>query len=820
MIFSSKCLKYCIIRNSFFIKKKNLIKFVHGRNLKFFHLSNIYKNLKVEEDYFYINPLRKLSCIGCGEFLQTTNEKKSGYVPFSVYEKYSNGRLKFYTKVKGEEVDSIPDGVKVDVNNFSNFRVKTKIVLCKRCYRLQHYKIADVKCEVDINRIENIIKCRKQLQEDIKKKAENTKKKSLEKAEKNNNESENEETKNENKNYYNNINKHDINNNNNDKSDIFEKDEMKKNLSSESSCNKLNGNKEGVFNNWNNEKYDKINFNNMVFINKKMNKYFKNILKDNKNQQEYDYSKEKTRDFQKMEASNTKNGSIIQMQTKDSYTDKKNKEIEYPTPNDKTEKVISKKLNNEEFKKEESYYQDNSYNIDKRSINIYEKKDILKKRNDAKMLDVEKMDISTAKYIEGDRNHIMNNLIKKMKKKSLVLYLIDITNIENTILPELYIGCKNKDINIIWLVNKVDCLPKSTNLEIVKMWFRNLVRQIKNSHINDLIFISALKFYNYNILEERMKYYVDLDKGIDIYIVGCVNVGKSTFINSFLKYINYKHIGDIYNKRKKGGVTTSSIPYTTLNYNVFKLKKNINIIDTIGIPTKYQYSSILYKDIDLNSISINKRIQPFTYKLKEDSSIILGSLCYINLIYGNFCLLTFYMSNKVTIHMCKSEKIQAFLEKKKCSFLYPPHIKDDFDLLKPFVKHTIKVYGKDFESVDDIVISDLCWFSLTGQGIKVLEIFAPKNIKIYRRPSMITDAIKHTQIDVFKYKSYRGRTSKILKKKKKLIEELDRLSPNRRVEMKNLTLQREKSQLENLNNFNETSIISDNKDIENIVHYL
>ncbi|CRG94787.1 GTP-binding protein, putative [Plasmodium gallinaceum] len=813
MIFNSKCLRYCILRTSFFIKKKNLINSISRENVKFFHFSNIYKNLKIEEDYFYINPLRKLTCIGCGEFLQTTNERKSGFVPYKVYEKYSNGRLKFYTKVKGEEVDSIPDGVKVDVNNYSNFRIKTKIILCKRCYRLQHYKSADVKCEVDINRIENIIKCRKQLQEDIKKKAGITKEKHPENINKNYNmKSPNEEIKDDNKNYCININKID------NKTDFSEKLEMKNNISNENNSSKLTEKKECKFNNLTDENKDKMNFSNLAFINRKMNRYFKNISKNDKNKQEYICSKEKTRNFQKIEDCNTKNVSNTQLQMADVI--QKNKEAENLNSNDKSQDIIPKKLDEEGCKKEENYYQDNSYNIDKRSINIFEKKDILKKRNDIKKLDVEKMEASKAKYIEGDRNHIMNNLIKKMKKKSLVLYLIDITNIENTILPELYIGCKNKDVNIIWLVNKVDCLPKSTNLEIVKMWFRNLVRQIKNSHINDLIFISALKFYNYNILEERMKYYVDLDKGIDIYIVGCVNVGKSTFINSFLKYINYKHIGDIYNKRKKGGVTTSSIPYTTLNYNVFKIKKNINIIDTIGIPTKYQYSSILYKDIDLNSISINKKIQPFTYRLKEDSSIILGSLCYINLIYGNFCLLTFYMSNKVTIHICKSEKVQSFLEKKKCSFLYPPHIKDDFDLLKPFVKHTIKIYGKDFESVDDIVISDLGWFSLTGQGIKIIEIFAPKNIKIYRRPSMITDAIKHTQIDVFKYKSYRGRTSKILKKKKKLIEELDRLSPNRRVEMKSLTLQKEKSQLENLNNFNETSIICDKKDIENIVHYL
>ncbi|ANQ09934.1 Uncharacterized protein PCOAH_00045240 [Plasmodium coatneyi] len=719
--------------------------------------------LTIEKDHFYINPLRKLTCIGCGEFLQTTDERKTGFVPFSVYEKYSNGRIKFYTKVKGEEVSSVPDGVKVDVNNFPSFRVKTKIILCKRCYRLQHYKCTNMQCEVDTNRIENIIKCRTQLQEEVKRRRKGG-------------------------------------------------TPMRGSSSTQTEPDEqasLETTPTGT-----------------PTVKSEVNELLEQVERGRKHKRGGPPHRKEEQKESNIEEGNGRNDHILHVEEEreqNSVTDKAGREIDTTQMEDAGE----------------NYYHDPSYRIDQRSVNIYEKKDILKKRNDMKKLDVEKMQVSTAKYIQGDRNEVMNNLIKKMKRKSLVLYLVDITNIENTILPELYIGCKNKDINIIWLVNKVDCLPKSTNLEMVKIWFRNLVRQIKNAHINDLIFISALKFYNLNMLEERMKYYVDLEKGTDIYIVGCVNVGKSSFVNSFLKYINYKHIGDIYNRRKKGGVTTSNIPYTTLNYNTFQLKKNIKIIDTMGIPTKYQYSSILYKDIDLNSICINKRIQPFTYKLKENSSIILGSLCYINLIYGSFALVTFYISNRVTIHMCRSEKVEDFLEKKKCSFLYPPHVKADFDLLKPFVKHTVKVFGKDFESIDDIVISDLCWFSVTGRGVKVFEIYAPKNVKIYRRPSMITDAVKHTQVDVFKYKSYRGRTAKVMRKKKKLIEELDRLNPGRRQEMKNLTLQGELAQLSNLGTFNGTSrdepigvtvstlgttaiapLIGDKSDIESITHYL
>ncbi|KJP88449.1 hypothetical protein AK88_01901 [Plasmodium fragile] len=780
--------------------------------------------LTIEKDHFYINPLRKLTCIGCGEFLQTTDERKSGFVPFSVYEKYSNGRIKFYTKVKGEEVSSVPDGVKVDVNNFPSFRVKTKIILCKRCYRLQHYKCTNAQCEVDTKRIENIIKCRTQLQEEMKRRrkggATPIGTSSCVQTEPDQHASMGSTPACP-------TNPTVEHSNEREMAPVCEGASLNRDLHEGVP---YGGDSPHHMNNPNETTSDK----------NEMNKLLEQVVRGRKHQRGGLAHRQGAQKGGSRGEGNGPNDRFCTQvdegrKTQSSITDEAGREVRTEVDDGGVAST------------NEKCYYDPSYSIDQRSVNIYEKKDILKKRNDMKKLDVEKMEVSTAKYIQGDRNEVMNNLIKKMKRKSLVLYLIDITNIENTILPELYIACKNKDINIIWLVNKVDCLPKSTNLEIVKIWFRNLVRQIKNAHINDLIFISALNFYNLNMLEERMKYYVDLEKGTDIYIVGCVNVGKSSFVNSFLKYINYKHLGDIYSKRKKGGVTTSNIPYTTLNYNTFQLKKNIKIIDTIGIPTKYQYSSILYKDIDLNSICINKKIQAFTYKLKENSSIILGSLCYINLLYGSFALVTFYISNKVTIHMCRSEKVEDLLEKKKCSFLYPPHVKSDFDLLKPFVKHTVKVFGKDLESVDDIVISDLCWFSVSGRGVKVFEIYAPKNVKIYRRPSMITDAVKHTQVDVFKYKSYRGRTAKVLRKKKKLIEELDRQNPGRREQMKSITLQGELAQMRNLGTFHDVSVdassdmpsdlsssavaspsgttpiaplIADKSDIESITHYL
>lgn len=52
-----------------------------------------------------------------------------------------------------------------------------------------------------------------------------------------------------------------------------------------------------------------------------------------------------------------------------------------------------------------------------------------------------------------------------MPKDSLVLKLVDVCDLELSVVPELFRACREKNLKVIWIVNRVDCLPRDAKLE-------------------------------------------------------------------------------------------------------------------------------------------------------------------------------------------------------------------------------------------------------------------------------------------------------------------------------------------------------------------
>ena len=75
-----------------------------------------------------------------------------------------------------------------------------------------------------------------------------------------------------------------------------------------------------------------------------------------------------------------------------------------------------------------------------------------------------------------------------------------------------------------------------------------------------VLLVSALNAYGFKQLEERLRHYLEPSDPRNIYVVGRVNSGKSTFINRFLWYVGYKHQGTVHFKRTVGGITRSPLP--------------------------------------------------------------------------------------------------------------------------------------------------------------------------------------------------------------------------------------------------------------------
>ncbi|CDJ40986.1 hypothetical protein, conserved [Eimeria tenella] len=286
---------------------------------------------------------------------------------------------------------------------------------------------------------------------------------------------------------------------------------------------------------------------------------------------------------------------------------------------------------------------------------------------------------------------VVSKVVCKMPRSSLVIKLVDVCDLEASVVPELFESCRQKGLRVLWALNRVDCLPRDTNLNEVRHWVRRMVRQIRNVHIDDCVLISSATGFGFDTLERRIGEILSEDtprlrpaaaaaaagdgalstaadayedaqqqqqqqkqqQGRFIFVVGRVNSGKSTFVNRFLKFVGYKHFGTLHLKRAVGGATRSPLPGTTLDILPFGLPKGFKLIDTPGVPSEHQVTGLLRQGFDLFSVVPTKRMQPLTYPLKKGQTLIVGSLARIDLVEGATALCTCYFSHRVTLHICK-----------------------------------------------------------------------------------------------------------------------------------------------------------------------
>ncbi|AFZ80563.1 hypothetical protein BEWA_034200 [Theileria equi strain WA] len=340
-------------------------------------------------------------------------------------------------------------------------------------------------------------------------------------------------------------------------------------------------------------------------------------------------------------------------------------------------------------------------------------------------------------------SEIITDLAVRIKNDSVVIFLIDLTNLEASVIPELYIALRNRTLDVIWVANKVDVIPKPNDPTEIKRWLRSFVRQIGNAKSADVILVSSTKGIGLDVLEHRMKAYLQTGNPRNIYVVGATNVGKSTFVNRFLDFIQYN----------VGGTTRSAIPGTTLEFIEFGLPKGFKLVDTPGIPIPSQVPSLLYRPIDLLSISIMKTINPLSIKLEAGRSLLVGGLARVDLVQGSSTIVQCFFSSGITIKVCRSVAAEDILKHQVGTSLYPPHDKEDFEKLLPLSKYRFAVNCTGRRPVDEFVISGLGWISFCGIGPKIIEMYIPRGINLLRRPAMLTTAPK----TVDGYKIYHGR---------------------------------------------------------------
>jgi ribosome biogenesis GTPase YqeH len=278
-------------------------------------------------------------------------------------------------------------------------------------------------------------------------------------------------------------------------------------------------------------------------------------------------------------------------------------------------------------------------------------------------------------------------ILKKVSEtKDLVLYIVDLLNIEKDInMIRNYI--KNR---LILVLTKRDILPRSVKDEKLKEYFSNL-----GLDYQDIIIISSNKNYNMDELFLMIKKH---KSSKNVYVVGHTNVGKSTLINKMIQ--NYSE--------EKYELTISPLPSTTLNKINIKLTDDLTLIDTPGLVDRG--SIVNYVDFDtIKMINAKKEINTITYQLKEGQCLIVNDFLRIDYIQGEKNSFTFFMSNELDIQKKDIKKCES---------------------LKNLSLRTIEVgYHQD------VVINGLGFIKIVDKA--VIDLYLESNVEVFTRDSLI-----------------------------------------------------------------------------------
>ncbi|MFS0644170.1 ribosome biogenesis GTPase YqeH [Siminovitchia sp. 179-K 8D1 HS] len=311
---------------------------------------------------------------------------------------------------------------------------------------------------------------------------------------------------------------------------------------------------------------------------------------------------------------------------------------------------------------------------------------------------------------DDDFLHILNEL---GRTDSLIVNMIDIFDVNGSWLPGLQRFIGNNPIMLIG--NKVDLLPKSTNKSKLALWLKKEAKEMGLNPI-DVLLVSSAKGFQ---IREAMEQIEKFRNGKDVYVVGCTNVGKSTFINRIIK----ETAGE------ENVITTSPVPGTTLDMINIPLEDGKHLVDTPGIINDHQMAHFIGKE-DLKAITPKKEIKPRVYQLNERQTLFFGGLARLDYVKGGRRPLVCYLANSLDIHRTKLEKADELYKAHAGELLQPPG-KKSLETFPELVRHEFKIKKEKM----DIVFSGLGWVTV-NEGA-VVAAYAPKGVGVMLRKSLI-----------------------------------------------------------------------------------
>lgn len=300
--------------------------------------------------------------------------------------------------------------------------------------------------------------------------------------------------------------------------------------------------------------------------------------------------------------------------------------------------------------------------------------------------------------------------------KALVVHIVDIFDFEGSLISGLQRFVGNNPVLLV--VNKIDLLPKSLNMNRVRNWVQRQAKQ-EGLRTVDVVLCSAKRNIGFERVIEEIERYRE---GRDVYVVGATNVGKSTLINRLIH--DYSDL--------EQELTTSRYPGTTLDAIHIPLDDGKAIIDTPGIVYSSRLTEIVPRSF-LGTLLPDKPIKPLVYQLNAGQTLFMGSIARFDFVEGERQSFTLYVANGLNIHRTKLERADQLYEEHKGGLLGGP-AKEQLEEIPVWTRHSLRVKQGSYS---DIYISGLGWIQVNSDSGALIDVYAPKSVKVIQRPSMI-----------------------------------------------------------------------------------
>jgi len=341
------------------------------------------------------------------------------------------------------------------------------------------------------------------------------------------------------------------------------------------------------------------------------------------------------------------------------------------------------------------------------------------------------------------------DLLRPIREKTAVIIaLVDLFDFSGSVLPEL--DSIAGDNPVILAANKADLLPSKMGQARAENWVRRELEYLGVQSIANVggavRLVSCKTGYGLSSMLQKAQDLAE-DMDCDVYVVGAANAGKSTLINFILdKNVQKTGAGRNTKKRagnqnaKKGAVTTSPLPGTTLKFIQVDLGNGQKLYDTPGLLVPGTLTQLL-TPAELKMVVPKKEVEPITLRIASGKCVQVGGLARIEVIGDSKpFLFTFFVSNDIKLHPTDTSRADELIAKHVGGLITPPLAPgpERMEQIGEFESHDIEIDGTGWkEAAADITLRGLGWVAVTGAGVAKVRVSVPKGIGISVRPPLM-----------------------------------------------------------------------------------